>query len=591
MRKKYLNNIVKVFSLVLLFVSILSVYSFANELAQNTNSQATNTERPAISTSPQLYTIEELTRLYPEAMAQNDYFRATFHFPLQGPKSDILVKALDITPVDLEKDDDREDNQNNRRENADNRNRDGNRENRGGNNPNEEDNSDKLKSRELAFNYALKTPYYFTENEELMLDVLELVDLYEPNLKVTMKDDILTLIFTEFNKKETKKEIAIPASVLVPESDSVNAEANNDTAAEAKAPENSDASNATTPPPAPKQEFKTMLEVQFDKQEYTLVIDLNKSEDAALLSNIVYQTIVEERELNNTLPDPIAFIADEEKSTREQAVLLNAPVEIIENYVFVPLSLMTFFDEIIQKEETSIFASSKEATKDNIDKLSKIKNITKEIEKAPEFLSRENFELIYSMIGPAGTAILVLVVIATYLALKNFYYLTFVWFQFMRKYKKLDNECVMLDENLKTKNPLIHLIREIDSLKLKDPTALRVEISFIFNRNFENVVQDLSYIRLISVISPLLGLLGTVLGMVDVFQAIAESASPDPAELAAGIWSALLTTILGLSVAVPTLVVYYYLLLKYKRYQNRMIKFSKHFNEACDKSNSDSSED
>ncbi len=54
-------------------------------------------------------------------------------------------------------------------------------------------------------------------------------------------------------------------------------------------------------------------------------------------------------------------------------------------------------------------------------------------------------------------------------------------------------------------------------------------------------------------LAPLLGLLGTVLGMIEAFQALqAGGTQVDPAALAGGIWVALLTTAAGLSVAMPT---------------------------------------
>lgn len=69
-----------------------------------------------------------------------------------------------------------------------------------------------------------------------------------------------------------------------------------------------------------------------------------------------------------------------------------------------------------------------------------------------------------------------------------------------------------------------------------------------------------AYIRLlngISTISPLLGLLGTVLGMIEAFNAIATAnAMGRPELLAAGISQALLTTAAGLSVAIPALIAY-----------------------------------
>lgn len=57
---------------------------------------------------------------------------------------------------------------------------------------------------------------------------------------------------------------------------------------------------------------------------------------------------------------------------------------------------------------------------------------------------------------------------------------------------------------------------------------------------------------LIVTIAPLIGLLGTVLGMIDAFQALQETGNrADPAALAGGIWEALLTTAAGMGVAIP----------------------------------------
>ncbi|MFC5736437.1 MotA/TolQ/ExbB proton channel family protein [Sinirhodobacter huangdaonensis] len=59
-------------------------------------------------------------------------------------------------------------------------------------------------------------------------------------------------------------------------------------------------------------------------------------------------------------------------------------------------------------------------------------------------------------------------------------------------------------------------------------------------------------LELAATIGPLLGLLGTVTGMIGAFQALQEAGShADPATLAGGIWEALLTTAAGMSVAIP----------------------------------------
>ena len=63
----------------------------------------------------------------------------------------------------------------------------------------------------------------------------------------------------------------------------------------------------------------------------------------------------------------------------------------------------------------------------------------------------------------------------------------------------------------------------------------------------------------IAVVSPLLGLLGTVIGMVKVFAAITANGVGNPGILAGGISEALITTAAGLTVAIPSLIGYRYL--------------------------------
>jgi biopolymer transport protein ExbB len=67
----------------------------------------------------------------------------------------------------------------------------------------------------------------------------------------------------------------------------------------------------------------------------------------------------------------------------------------------------------------------------------------------------------------------------------------------------------------------------------------------------------LSYMALIGNLSPMIGLFGTVQGMISSFQVIAlGGASPKPAELAEGISTALFTTLVGLAVAIPAIAAY-----------------------------------
>lgn len=68
----------------------------------------------------------------------------------------------------------------------------------------------------------------------------------------------------------------------------------------------------------------------------------------------------------------------------------------------------------------------------------------------------------------------------------------------------------------------------------------------------------LSYLALIGTLSPMIGLLGTVYGMIDSFRLIAntDTGTPNPQELAEGISTALFTTLVGLSLAIPALAAY-----------------------------------
>jgi biopolymer transport protein ExbB len=80
----------------------------------------------------------------------------------------------------------------------------------------------------------------------------------------------------------------------------------------------------------------------------------------------------------------------------------------------------------------------------------------------------------------------------------------------------------------------------------------REETARVAKLHLGNASTGLGALELIATIAPLLGLLGTVLGMIAAFQALQEAGSKaDPALLAGGIWEALLTTAAGMAVAIP----------------------------------------
>ena len=69
--------------------------------------------------------------------------------------------------------------------------------------------------------------------------------------------------------------------------------------------------------------------------------------------------------------------------------------------------------------------------------------------------------------------------------------------------------------------------------------------------------------------------------MVDVFQSMADITRANASLLASGIWSALLTTIMGLTIAIPTLMSYYYLMLKFRGFHIEAIEHSYRALEVC----------
>lgn len=90
--------------------------------------------------------------------------------------------------------------------------------------------------------------------------------------------------------------------------------------------------------------------------------------------------------------------------------------------------------------------------------------------------------------------------------------------------------------------------------------AAQQAMSDVAEEEITRIEQKLGYIALIGGIAPMLGLLGTVYGMVQSFQVIAISGTaPQASELAGGISTALITTEVGLFIAIPATIIYEYL--------------------------------
>ena len=92
-------------------------------------------------------------------------------------------------------------------------------------------------------------------------------------------------------------------------------------------------------------------------------------------------------------------------------------------------------------------------------------------------------------------------------------------------------------------------------LTVKLDSDIREEILRLSDERISYYSSKLNSLQVIAVIAPLLGLLGTVFGMIEAFQQMELAGkNVDPSILSGGIWEALLTTAAGLSVAIPIVI-------------------------------------
>jgi len=105
-------------------------------------------------------------------------------------------------------------------------------------------------------------------------------------------------------------------------------------------------------------------------------------------------------------------------------------------------------------------------------------------------------------------------------------------------------------------NPLGRILGVYHNSRHLDSETLELKLSESILEESLKVQKRVSIIKIIAVVSPLLGLLGTVTGMIITFQAITLFGAGDPKLMSGGISQALVTTVLGLSVAIPSLLLH-----------------------------------
>ncbi len=105
-------------------------------------------------------------------------------------------------------------------------------------------------------------------------------------------------------------------------------------------------------------------------------------------------------------------------------------------------------------------------------------------------------------------------------------------------------------------NPLGRVLKVHEDNPSMDTETLELKLSEAILKETPSIENSLTLLKIISAVAPLMGLLGTVTGMIITFQAITIFGAGDPKAMAGGISGALVTTVLGLLVAIPTVLLH-----------------------------------
>ncbi len=106
-------------------------------------------------------------------------------------------------------------------------------------------------------------------------------------------------------------------------------------------------------------------------------------------------------------------------------------------------------------------------------------------------------------------------------------------------------------DSASTDNPLGRVLAAYESNQGADTETIELKLSEAALKEMPGLTKGLLFIKVVGVVAPLMGLLGTVTGMIKTFQVITLYGAGDPKMMAGGISQALVTTVLGLVVAIP----------------------------------------
>ena len=150
--------------------------------------------------------------------------------------------------------------------------------------------------------------------------------------------------------------------------------------------------------------------------------------------------------------------------------------------------------------------------------------------------------------GLVGYIVIAVGIIGLIIALERLFKLVRTEASMRRQRKDLDSPS--------KRNPLGRVLAAYHDNRTTDVESLQLKLDQAILADVPGLERGLSTIRVLSAVAPLLGLLGTVVGMIATFQAITLFGTGDPKLMADGISQALVTTVLGLVVAVPLVLIH-----------------------------------
>ena len=178
----------------------------------------------------------------------------------------------------------------------------------------------------------------------------------------------------------------------------------------------------------------------------------------------------------------------------------------------------------------------------------------------------------YYQVGYSGLFLLLIGIVGLFMAIRGTVLVLLIKKQGLSP-NSIQNQIIITVQQCERSEAQPTESKDHDFTNLTTPSSApsrELIINTLMQVKMKGIYSSMYFLKLCAAIGPLLGLLGTVLGMVDVFSNLSAQTMPDPSMLAGGIWEALLTTVMGLTLAIPALIVHYFLLMSLRAMRNQI---------------------